>query len=364
MTTSRSYPSTAFAFGALSFALGCGSGANDGDGLGTDEAEKRIDPRDEVGMLELAFPAGVSMRDARVVFESSEGTSALRLDAPNKLRPRAGCVALSLSSHAEVAPGRTCTVEVQSGKTTVYKFSGLSADAPPSGATFGARPHVIVEMVRAGKAPYVITQAEMPLLPVLPAEYRARYTGIETLAGLDVTTTVAGGATATLVLPDTTTKLATLRVIPPSNVELPNASCGGRRVHAIYSHGAKEAKEDVATIDEGAEYKVFPLAKKEGAITVEQAGVRIDPGLVSGKTSEVQLERIDVSDVFIDDGGQGRRIKGTYTITNRARRPTFVGCAGSPTGTGVTVLPGTYDVAVSYVLDGRMQTQRHAVTLP
>jgi hypothetical protein len=411
--------------------------AIDGDDTSTIEQEKRIKPQDSeaLGKITIEAPPGWTLppnpdQDATAAYESpEEGGQAIKLGTTLRLKASTGCVVVRSKLQA---PTSLCGVEVKKNKTTTVKLGSLKAayDDKLLATDFGPKPMFRIhhkEDVTGGQPEeheiyahdersnflswWNGTHAQGVL--AAPGDYRFAW-NLPILG--EVKKTLAQGENAQIALVPNDVR-GTIVIKAPAARELPNAPTNGcqtkdrtfivqRRVEnggepnpydqrMVQANPTKESNHigqnegidawRALAITGTTTLKVFPFtaaeAPKHYDVVVNSLVQTLD--VKPGKTSTVQLERLDVDDVEVErEDGSKYNEHGTWKVwrkdANGAWEPLtrrygqYSDCSGSaqniqadfPTGHGIDVLPGDYRIQVDYSTAEGAKKQEFTVSVP
>ncbi len=415
--------------------------AIDDDNTGSIEQDKRIDPKDNenLGRLTVEAPAGWTLPpnpddDATATWK---GSNNLKLGTTLRTNAETACIEVQSKFAGK---SKVCGVEVKKKTLTTVKLAAVRAKYDPAllAVDFGPAPTFTIFHTEGGSS-----GKAAPEYPIYAYEYGRgpnlafwRGTGPAADKGVlaapgdyrfwwslpilgEVKKTLAQGDDATVDLVPNDVR-ATIELKAPATRELPNAptnACQTKdRTFVVQRNaGAGEpAASDQKTYQQNPQnypngavstysrnegivafralpvtnttsLKVFPFTATEGTmhydVVVNSVVQSLD--VKPGKTTTVQLERLDMNDVEVEreDGStyleKGKWIvwrkddKGEWKpITQRAGQ--YSDCSGNggatqasfPTGTGIDVLPGEYRIQVDYKTAEGMKNQEYVVSLP
>lgn len=422
---------------ATTQALACA--ALDGEDTGTIEQEKRVKPRDTeaLGKITIEAPTGWPLppdpdTEATAEYVSpEEGSQSVKLGTTLRTKAGTGCVQVTSKFDSRTT---VCGVEVEKNKTTTVKLGALKAayDDKRLMTDFGPVPSFKIHHKEGGTGgqadEYEIYSHESSQFlsfwdgshaqGALAAPGHYRFAWSLPILG-EVKKTLAEGEAAQVDLVPKDVR-GTIVIKAPSDRELPDAPADGcqtedrtfviqRKIenggephpsdqrtfqsnpqsypngYTYYSKGEGILAWRALAVTGTTRLKVFPFTAAEAPMHYEVVVNNIVQKLdvKPGKTSTVQLERLDVDDVEVrrEDGSKYNE-KGTWKVWRKdatgawqpltRRHGQYSDCSGHaqpiqaefPTGYGIDVLPGDYRIQVDYSTAEGGKKQEFTVSVP
>jgi hypothetical protein len=187
-----------------------------------------------------------------------------------------------------------------------------------------------------------------------------RYNSLNVLKG-----TVTEGATTT-VDPCDVTNRQKLRLVPPSQRELPNIEndYNARYTFELVEVGDDKTHTSAVTLGVSFDKPLLVYAPGDApSYALRVSGNVIGPlATAQEPMKEIQLGRIDVADVDVTKAdGSHVAVHGTFAISGNG-----FSMSSFATGHGLDVFPGTYkvDVAYTHPVDGAPMKESYSVTVP
>jgi hypothetical protein len=345
---------------ALSLAFaGCAAADQDPDSADR-EAEARVRPKHpKTGRLLVRSPRGLATNVTldEIVF-GYEGLG-LELDRETVVPAGAG----TLFAHRPGLGQFERPLVVVGGQRTEYRLGALFFDRPkPAGGRIvgidvgddtifeGPAPHDALSKVGPGHTRVSYEPFEKGHLR-LDGTHRfawGAFDGVEVELAQDAVVTVDTG--------DLRTRAATR--IELATAELPNCSDTFYLQATDLASGASvkstlEREDGNAFVVAHAPWNVGRRVRYElrpGSSMPDQA-ISFELPTSAGRIDVVRLGRLDVDDVEFGEGDAARTISGWYTVRSTTGARTVI--AGCPTGTGIDLRPGEYDVEIDYEVGGQ-----------
>lgn len=326
-------------FGLLAACSASDDAAEDAD---SSESDIKIKPKGGSSSLKVTVPTGAT---GRVIARRQEGGTSLEL-TPGTAKPVAPgkyCIHTRVTSASNQYDIRfetqaDCSVTVAPGAAVDYALGAVKFDRSKDELVYGLD-------VGANTA-YSNQQLREMLRTTTPIAHAkgafdypyvfVRDSWSSTTRPLDsIAFTVGAGTTADVDLLDTTGKWG-LRIVPATLRELPSSTIVQSRIDARVQQGDStfvDSWVDLANLAKPLLVRAKASSNMHlNAPTKQQLALTQPP-------SDKKLARLDVEHVGVDmPDGTTKDASGTVTI----------GTLSFPTGTGIDLLPGTYDLAISY----------------
>lgn len=323
----------------LLFLLACGETPS--ESAESTESDYTVTPTGGTGQIKVTVPAAASA--TKVIVRRQEGGSSLELTSgvAKAVAPGKYCLYTRVTGtnpyDVQFETQSDCSLVVAAGATVDYALGAVqferSRDELLLGLDVGRDSLYANESVR---------RMMRTTAPVAHARGTFEYTYVSIKDGawssaqwktLDsISFSVTGGATAMVDLVDTTDRWG-VRIVPATGRALPNTTS---RIDA------RVQWSDYAVLD--AWFDLGSLAKPLLVRAKALSNVRVNTPAVqtfalTQPVSDKKLARLDVEHAQITMAdGSTKTASGTVTI----------GAFTFPTGTGVDLLPGTYDIAIAY----------------
>ena len=326
-------------FFGLSALVAC-SAPPSGEPNDATESDYTVTPTGSTGQLRVSVPAAATT--THVMARRTDGAATLFELAPGiakSVSPGTYCIYTRVTSSNvydvlfETQPD--CAVAVKAGATVDYALGAVkferSRDESIAGLDVGFDQSYASRAARS-MLTSAATIAHVPGSFSYPyVSLRAPYT--TTYRTLDaIGFSIAGGTTTSVDLVDTTAKWA-VRVIPGSPRALPNTTA---------QVSARMMTADGYFLDTWLNVGALTKPMLVRALASANLTVSIPAAQVVALTQPMtdrKLARLDVESVQVDmPGGIVKTATGTVTI----------GALAFPTGTGIDLLPGHYDLSIAY----------------
>lgn len=331
--------SRAFLFCAFALLAAC-SQSDVTDDADSSDSDLKIKPTGGSSAIKVSVPAGAT---GRVMARRQEGGTTVEL-TPGTAKPVAPgkyCIYTRITSatnqyDVQFETQSDCSIVVATGATVDYQLGAVKFDRPRDelvyGLDIGADSNYGNQQTRR-----MLTSAS----PIAHAKgsfeyayvYLREYSSTRPLDSIGFT--IAGGATANVDLLDSTGKWA-LRIVPATLRELPNPTGLQGRVEARVQSG------DYSFVDSWINLAALSkpvLVRAKASSTLNLQAPTKQQLALTQPVSDKKLARLDVEHVGVTmPDGTTKDASGTVTI----------GTLTFPTGTGLDLLPGNYDLAISY----------------
>jgi hypothetical protein len=325
--------------------LACGAGASPDDAEST-EADYTVTPTGGTGQLKVTVPAGAA---GRVIAQRQEGGTPLELTSGSvkAVAPGKYCIHTRITSATnqydiQFETQSDCSVVVAAGATVDYALGAVKIDRSRDelvyGLDVGGDTNYSNQSVRRMlKTTTAIAHAKGTFEYAYVSIRENSWSSSSTYRPLDsISFDIAGGATTNVDLLDTNGKWG-LRVIPGDPRTLPNSTETSAQI------SARVQWSDYSIVDGWVDLGSLPKpllvrAKASSNLHLEQP-TKQELALTQ-PPSDKKLARLDVEHVQVSmPDGTTKQATGTVAIG---------GTTKFKTGTGIDLLPGTYELSISY----------------
>lgn len=320
--------------------LACG-GAPPSDDAETGETGYTVKPTGGSAEIEVSVPTGTISAKIFARRKDGAGTAVeLTAGAAKAVSPGAYCVWTRVTGGNPYdflfETQSDCNVTVTAGAKLVYALGAVSFTRARDELVFGldvAHDQYVSDAARR-------MLATKGAIPHVPGAFEYTYVstpdgyGSSRTVPLDAYAfTVAASATASVDLLDTTGRFGA-RVLPATGRALPNAETGIDARVGTGPYTMTKGWADIARLGKPLLIRAKASAQVFVSLPTAQSFALTQP------VTDRPLGRLEIEDVQIAmPGGAAKTARGTAKI----------GSLTLPTGTGVDLLPGKYDLTVSYV---------------
>lgn len=323
-----------------SFLLACSEPMAEPTAVELSEADYTVTPTGGTGQIKVSVPAGAT--STRVFARRQEGGASIELTngVAKPVTPGKYCIHTRVTgtsaSNILFETQADCSLTVAAGATAEYALGAVQFERSRDELVFGldvgkdreyAHEAVRRMMTTAEPIAHARGSFEYSYLFIRDGSYTATYRPLDT-----VSFAVQSNATTKIDLVDTNDRWA-VRILPGSPRTLPNTTS---RIDARVTQGTHTYTEQPVDIG-GLAKPLLVRAKTQSNIAVTAPSSQTFA--LTQPMSDKKLARLDVENVQVSmpDGT-------TQTAIGTVR----IGALTFPTNTGVDLLPGTYDLAVSY----------------